>query len=180
MRYDRRGLTPTTRTKQEAMRDLVRDRVVDDVPAETYYETDRIVPFQHDTSRPTIASALLEFTNGAPRTYAVYVLECLQNKTHPSTVIQQGVSPVSVDRHKNAADSRRVIYVGMAKRVIDRLDEHLNKPGKQGANFTALYPPVRILQVGWFYGQNRTHEAEQLTAKMLKEEFPADYVAQPG
>lgn len=180
MRYEQRGLTPTTRSRKEALREVVRDRVVDDVPAEAYYETDRIVPFQHDTTRSTIASALLEFVTGEPRTYAVYVLECLQSKTNAGTVLRQGVSPASVTRYEDASDSRRTIYVGMAKQVINRVDQHLNKPGRQGANFTALYPPVRILQVGWFNDQDRTHEAEQLTAEILEEKFPTDFIAQPG
>ncbi|WP_147439914.1 GIY-YIG nuclease family protein [Haloarcula sp. Atlit-7R] len=162
------------------MYDEVRKRIVERVPSETYRETDQILPFKHDTSRSTIASAPLPFATGEPRTYAVYVLECLQSGTGPATALSQGVSTASVSRYGDAGGSRRVIYVGMAKRVLDRIDQHLNKPGSEGAYFTALYPPVRILQVGWFNGKEQARDAERLTAGLLEERFPNDFIAYPG
>lgn len=180
MRY-RVGTPATiTRTPDEALRDVVRDRIVEDVPTETYRESGDIAPFRYDTTRSTIATALLPFVTGEPRTYAVYVLECLKNKTAPGTVLEQGVSPSSVSRYQHAGAARRVIYVGVAKNVLDRLNQHLNRPGTEGANFTAMYPPVRILQVGWFNGQSRAESAEAVTATLLRERFPDDFVAYPG
>lgn len=180
MSYGLCGTASITRTREEAIRDEVRDRIVDDVPAKTYHDVERVLPFRHDTSRSTIASILLRFTTGEPRTYAVYVLECLQNSAEPTTALLQGVSASSVSRYADAGASRRVIYIGMAKRVLDRLDQHLNKPGREGANFTALYPPIRVLQVGWFNGQDQAQTAERLTAELLEEKYPKDFVAYPG
>lgn len=162
------------------MRDEVQERIVEGIPTETYHEAEQILPFKHDTSRSTIASALLPHTTGEPRTYAVYVLECLQNGTGAATVLSQGVSTTSVSHYGDAGECRRVIYVGMAKRVLDRIDQHLNKPGGEGAYFTALYPPIRVLQVGWFNGKEQAQEAERLTADLLEEKFPADFIAYPG
>lgn len=108
------------------------------------------------------------------------MLECLQSSSKPATVLSQGVSTNSVRRYDGAGDARRVVYVGVAKNVLNRLDQHLNYPGEEGANFTAMYPPARILQVGWFSGQGTAEEAERITADLLREKFPQDFIAYPG
>lgn len=169
-----------TRTREEALRDEVHDRIIDGVPSAAYDETSEIAPFRYDTSRATIAAALYPFTTGEPRTNAVYVLECLQNRTPAGTALRQGVSSASISRYQSAGDARRVLYVGVAQNVLDRIDQHLNYPGREGANFTALYPPVRILQVGWFTGKRTAEDAERLTATLLRNRFPDDFVAYPG
>lgn len=180
MRYRVGPPTSITRTREEALQDRVQEQIVDEVPNETHYETDDVVPFKYDTTRPTIAAALYPFTTGEPRTHAVYVLECLQRMTSPATVLDQGVSPASVTRYKDAGEARKVLYVGVAKNVLTRIDQHLNYPGEEGANFTAMYPPVRILQVGWFNAGATARDAERITAKRLREKFPHDFVAYPG
>ena len=64
--------------------------------------------------------------------------------------------------------------------LIRRLDEHINSPGQDGAQFTAMYPPARVVQVGWFSSYQEASRAEELAANLLRSKFPDDFVAQPG
>jgi predicted GIY-YIG superfamily endonuclease len=158
----------------------VRHQIVSETPRDTYHDLDGLAPFQRDTSISTIVNTLLPFTTGTTDSYAVYVLECLQEPTGAGVVVNQGVSESSVKRYKGVGKTRRVVYVGVAKNLLQRIDQHLNHPGRRGANFTALYPPVRVLQVGWFPRKKIAERAEEVTAELLRDRFPEDFISYPG
>lgn len=179
MEYPTESKAVRVSSNLNSFREFVRSEIVDQVPAETFQETTSPLPLQYDTSISGIHTALLPHVTGEVKNNAVYVIECLQTPATGSA-LQNGVTSYSVDKYSSARDARRVIYVGVAKNLIKRLDEHINSPGESGANFTALFSPIRVLQVGWFRTYDRAEQAEKLTANLLRERFPQDFVAYPG
>lgn len=161
-----------------SIEERVRKHIVDCIPTDTYRCSDVAAPFKWDTSIPKIINTLLPYATGG-WSNAVYVLECLQTPTNPGVLVQQGVSNTSIQEYQTAWQSRRIVYVGRSRNLHRRIHEHLNEQGEAGAYFTAMYPPVRILQVGWF-PHNIVAKAERLTQKLLQERFPEDFIAQPG
>lgn len=156
-------------------------RLASAVPDSSYTETSQIFPLQRDTSKKTIARCVRRFSDGDySRTDGVYVLECFRNPVPQGLALANQVSCNSLSRYYDLGNPRRVLYVGVSENVPRRINQHLNDPGDKGANFTAIYRPVRLLQVGWFSNYTRAERAEQLTAKILEMCFPRDYVAQPG
>lgn len=156
-------------------------RLASVVPEDSYTDTDQIFPLQWDTSDETIARCVGQFSDGdCSRTYGVYVFECFRQPVPRAVALKNQVSSNSVRQYYDLENPRRMLYVGVAKDVPQRVGEHLNDPGRRGAYFTAIYRPVRLLQVGWFNNQTRARRGEKLTAKFLRERFPDDYVAQPG
>jgi hypothetical protein len=154
-------------------------QIINSISEETYQEFDGIVPFKWDTSIPTIINALLPFCTEKRYNHAVYVLECLQTPARPGVVAKQGVSKSSIRRYEGVWKHRRLVYVGRSRNLIERIYNHLNEPGRKGANFTAIYPPVRVLGVGWFH-KSVYKRAEVYTQKLLQERFPHDFISQPG
>ncbi len=169
-----------TKGSQEYLLDQVREEIVEKVPSDSYWETDQLLPLKYDKSISTLTIALFPFADGSFRTNAVYVLEGLRSPTSAGTALLQGVSSKSLAKYTGLDGYRRVLYVGVTSNLIQRLDQHLNSPADDGAYFTALYPPVRILQVGWFRTYQRAERAEKITANLLRERFPNDFVAYPG
>jgi len=156
-------------------------RLASAVPDSSYTDTSQVFPLQRDTSKKTIARCVRQFSDGDySRTDGVYVLECFRNPVPPGSALANQVSYNSLSRYHDLGEPKRVLYVGVSENVPRRIHQHLNDPGGQGANFTAIYRPVRLLQVGWFKNYTRAERAEQLTAKFLEMRFPSDYVAQPG
>lgn len=182
MHYPRMSSIEATITKgtQEYFLDQVREEIVDEVPSDPYWGTDQFLPLKHDTSISTLVMTSLPFADGSFRTDAVYVLECSSTPTSPGTALLQGVSSNSLAEYTGIDEYRRVLYVGVTSNLVRRLDEHLNSPADDGAYFTAVYPPVRLLQVGWFRTYRRAERAEKITADLLQEKFPNDFVAYPG
>ncbi|WP_269782719.1 GIY-YIG nuclease family protein [Halobacterium wangiae] len=76
--------------------------------------------------------------------------------------------------------ANRILYVGVTVNLLKRLDEHLNNSGSGPADFTKVFPPIRILNVNWYPSYQIACQAERITADLLAEEFPEDFVAQPG
>ncbi len=156
-------------------------RLASAVPDSSYTEASQIFPLQRDTSKKTIARCVRQFSDeDYSRTDGVYVLECFRNPVTPGSALANQVSCNSLSRYYDLGNPRRVLYVGVSENVPRRINQHLNDPGDKGANFTAIYRPVRLLQVGWFRNYTRAERAEKLTAKFLEMRFPSDYVAQPG
>lgn len=169
------------RTRPNSLKHRVWDRVVSDVPDTSYRGGDDYSPLQKDTSRKTIASCVKQFNEGDySRTDGVYVLECCQSPIPVGQAILDDISEASIKRYYNLNNPRRVLYVGVSEDVPQRLDQHLNDPGNAGANFTAIYCPFRVLQIGWFSNYGVAERAEVITAEFLREKFPQDFVAQPG
>jgi predicted GIY-YIG superfamily endonuclease len=115
--------------------------------------------------------------DGCPRTDAVYVLECRPN-THPTATAARYFERVDQPWTGTVAGAKRLLYVGVTTNLHRRLHEHLNSPGNRGAQFTTVFPPLRILDVAWYSSYQEAQDAERLTAQLLQEAFPDDYVYQ--
>jgi len=168
-----------TQTPGEVLREEVQSRIVDQVPTDSYQQTSDPLPLMHDDSISSIVLELLPHTDGSFADNAVYVLECIQTPGI-STAIRYGISLASISRYKNLDGADRVVYVGVSSNLLRRLHQHINLPVEEGANFTALYRPIRVLQVGWFRSYDRAEKAEALAANLLDDRFPDDFVAYPG
>jgi len=179
MHYRDSGASLPRLQGDEAVRYRLRHDVVSSIPTDVWYEADDYLPLRHDTDPLTIASTAFRFCTGEPRSYAVYVLECAYSRQHRNVAATQlgAYRPGWKDEVDSA---RRLIYVGRAKNLLKRLHQHLNEPGDVGANFTAVFPPVRILDVSWYPSKFTADRAERFTAELLRERFPDDYISQPG
>mgnify|MGYP000073547065 CR=1 FL=1 len=174
------GGAPVVRKQfgSQPLQEFVSDEVAK-VPNGTWHDVDRYLPFRLDTSPWTIARECLSHCDGTRASNAVYVLECFQTSDHQNVAVQH-LQKTKSNWKGSVEDARRVIYVGKSINLIRRLDRHLNDPGGKGAEFTTVFPPVRVLHVLWFNSRSKMDKAEPMTADMLRDRFPADYVSQPG
>jgi hypothetical protein len=156
--------------------------VVPRVPETSWLELDddpASLPLRYDTSFETIVLAALPHATGSTlRTKAVYVLECRHNRRFGSTAVTNDIN-IGHDWGETSS-ATRLLYVGVTVNLLSRLDQHLNSPGKRGANFTGVFPPMRILDVSWWATYQRAQRAEKLIADGLEDRFEGDYVAYPG
>jgi len=160
------------------LRSQIEQEVIPQIPSDQWLDCDEHLPLAHSTRVGSIVQALLPHTTGSRKTDAVYVLECRNNSNQLSDSIRYLGRSTSYWKPDKVKSSRRLIYVGVAQNPLKRLNQHLNDPGNEGANFTGIFPPMRVLNVSW-YGSYRTAErAEILTAELIQEEFPEDYVVQ--
>jgi len=178
MHYGSTGYT-ITQTPREALRSDVQSRVVADIPPDSYTETNQPLPLKHSSSIPAIVNAVFPHADGSFKDNAVYVLECLQTPSL-GTALQNGVSGISAAEYADLGDPDRVIYVGVTRNMVRRLYEHLNAPGDDGAYFTALYRPIRVLNIGWFRSYDQANRAESIAADLLRDRYPDEFVAYPG
>ena len=208
MHYTQRGVPITVprqaRCREDVLRERIRNEVLPTIPRDSWQETDEILPLTEPDLGPWgIAAACLRFCDGSLQSDAVYVLECKKNSRYREDAIYELAkagkrsweSPPSWWERPNQAD--RIIYVGYTTNLVRRFDEHLNSPGFNrdgGANFTTLFPPVRILSVEWYgdsyvngesdqyFGDGhdvpRAILAERITAELMEEEFPEDFIYQ--
>lgn len=161
------------------LRKRIEREVIEEIPQETWLEADRPLPFQYDLSPSAIILECLPHCNGRNATNAVYVLECFHTRDHQNVAIQHLQKTVR-QWVGSVNQSRRVLYVGKTIKLIKRLDQHLNDPGSGGAEFTTVFPPVRVLNVTWYSTKQEMDRAEPLTAQLLRNRFAEDYVSQPG
>lgn len=157
----------------------VRDEVVPRIPADSWQETDEPLPLQYHTDVWTIATVALPHCTGGRKTDAVYVLECIHNTQYQHTALSE-LGKYKKKWQKKIPSANRLLYVGVTKNLVRRLDQHLNNTDDRGAHFNRVFPPVRLLDVSWYSSYTQAHRAEELTAKLLRERFPGDYVSQPG
>lgn len=134
--------------QQEPLENRIRYKIVPEVPDDSWYEYENELPLQHATDTWTIALVCMPFCTAQPRTDAVYVLECLPNSGYrQSTAMHFGRA--NKPWNGRVEGKNRLLYVGMTKNVLRRLNDHLNSAGDKGAHFTAVFPPVRVLHISW-------------------------------
>jgi predicted GIY-YIG superfamily endonuclease len=162
--------------QRETLDDLA-EHIAHRVPTDSYEDPGTPAPFTRDSGLNSIVMECLPFCTGAPRTDAVYVLECLQNTSYKRASAQY---PHRTNKpwEGDVEQAERLIYVGMTVNLLRRIDEHLNSPGDDGAHFTTVFPPVRLLDVSWWPSFSEAMRAEEKVADHLKERFPSDYVYQ--
>ncbi|WP_152420990.1 GIY-YIG nuclease family protein [Halorubrum coriense] len=135
----------------------------------------------HDVTRKRVAKLVKGFSDGSTdRTNAVYVLEC-QWKTVSQKVVREELRlQNNVSWIDEAQSNKRLLYVGVSTAVPSRLWKHALGRG-DGANFTQMFPPTRLLSIQWFNRESDAYRAEELTAEILREEtHDGVYVSQPG
>ncbi|MFC6875422.1 GIY-YIG nuclease family protein [Halobellus marinus] len=74
--------------------------------------------------------------------------------------------------------AERIIYVGVTVNLQRRLLEHVDAIDSDGAEFTQVFPPLRVLDVSWYRSYRRAHRAEKRVADAISERFSTDYVYQ--
>lgn len=159
--------------------DYIESEIIPRVPEDMWLETDGLFPFQRSTNIWTIVNEAFPHCTGEKKTDCVYVLECRQNSRHQhAALLDLEKDKRRWQKEVNGAD--RLIYVGLAKNLLRRLDQHLDESNRGGADFTHVFPPIRVLDVSWYSSYQRARRAEKLVAKYLSERFPNDCVWQPG
>lgn len=181
--FGRSESTPRRRTDRELaqrVRDVVPDRVNTALQKRPRSDCSDSC-LCHDVTRKRIAELVKEFSDGSmERTDAVYVLECQLKSVSQKVVREELQLQNDVSWIYEAQDSRRLIYVGVSTVVPSRLWKHALGRG-DGANFTQMFPPTRLLSIQWFDREPDAYRAEKLTAEILREETQNGvYVSQPG
>lgn len=135
----------------------------------------------HDVTRKRVAELVNQFSDGSmDKTNAVYVLECQWKVVSQKVVREELRLQNDVSWVGEAQKNKRLVYVGVSKCVPNRLWKHAIGSG-DGANFTQMFPPTRLLSIQWFRRGPDAYRAEELTADILREEtHESVYVSQPG
>lgn len=133
----------------------------------------------HSPTRPKIAKLVKETRDDPIRSHGVYVLDC---KTAPLDLAKrrafEHLDITQVPWWLNAACKRdRLVYVGVSKRMVDRLHAHANFRG-DGGSFMKVFPPKRLIDINWFNTLAESYRAEVETADYLDNELEDAYVYQ--
>ncbi|QHS16509.1 hypothetical protein GWK26_04715 [haloarchaeon 3A1-DGR] len=128
-----------------------------------------------------MAELVKQFSDGTvERTNAVYVLECQLKSVTQKVVREELRLQNNVSWIEDAQENRRLVYVGVSTVVPNRLWKHAVGKG-DGANFTQMFPPTRLLSIQWFERKSDAYRAEELTAEILEEETHGRvHISQPG
>lgn len=156
----------------------VSNEIVPRIPENRWQDLDRLLPLRHDTSPGSVFLEALPHSDGSFRDFAVYVLECRQTTDWGQHAAVELGKPKQKRWSTDINGARRVIYVGVTINLMRRLMEHVDEDNDDGAEFTQVFPPVRVLDVSWFRNYQRASNAEKLVADRLAERFPEDYIMQ--
>lgn len=134
----------------------------------------------HNVDERRIAELVNGFASDERWTDGVYVLEC-RPRAVSQRVVREELQLQNDCRWINASkESDRLLYVGVSQNVPNRLREHAYARGN-GANFTQMFPAVRLISVEWYPTTTTAYRAEEITADVLERSTAEDvYVAQPG
>lgn len=169
--------SPIQPTYQHPTLDDFIEDIAKRVPSDPWQETEELLPLRHGSNANAIVSACLPYCTGETRTDAVYVLECLSNSRYRDSAAYH-FGRISKPWDGDIETANRIIYVGMTINLFRRLDEHLNSQGEDGAHFTTVFRPIRVLDVSWWPSFRDALRAEEELAAQLDERFPDDYVYQ--
>ena len=174
---------PRLKTDRELscrVRDVVPDRVITallDRPDSDC--TDQCLC--HNVTQKRVAELVKQFSDGTTaKTNAVYVLECQMKSVTQKVVREELRLQNNVSWIYDAQENKRLVYVGVSTVVPSRLWKHAIGNG-DGANFTQMFPPSRLLSIQWFEREADAYRAEEITADILREvTHDGIYVSQPG
>ena len=175
----RTGCPVVSNTPRRTLASRIQEEVISDFPTHPWRFANDPCPLQYDTDSCTLVSICLPFCDATPRTNAVYVLECMKNKRYRQTAATR-LGKLKPQWDASICDADRILYVGMTVNLLRRLNEHLNHPERKAADFTAVFRPIRLLSVTWYSSISEAARAEPLTASLLRDAFPSNYVSQPG
>lgn len=135
----------------------------------------------HNVDQKRIAQLIQPFSDLSDNwRYSVYVLEC-KLRSVSQKVVREELELQQKSRWVEKAQSySRLVYVGVAKRVNERLMQHASARGK-GANFTQTFPAMRVLSVDYYPRRSIAYDAEVITADILERQTNEEvYISQPG
>jgi len=133
----------------------------------------------HNVTLERILLLGLQFADGSERSDAVYVLECRHRSGEQERIAIEELRLQNPWWVRKAQQSERLFYVGVSKKVLYRLRQHVAGQGK-GANFTQIFPPSRLITINWYENYSEARRAEELTEQVLSEELEDELVYQPG
>lgn len=177
---DSRPRSQTDRELTHRVRDVVPDRVITALQERPDSDcADQCLC--HDVTRKRVAELVKQFSDGTTaRTNAVYVLECQVKSVTQKVVREELRLQNDVSWIYDAQQNKRLVYVGVSTVVTSRLWKHAMGNG-DGANFTQMFPPSRLLSIQWFEMESDAYRAEEITADVLREvTHDGIYVSQPG
>jgi hypothetical protein len=162
----------------QTVSEKISEEVLPRIPEDRWKDVDRPLPLRFDTSIDAVVLEALRHCTGSFRDFAVYVLEC-RHTTEWGQHAAVELGKVKQQRWRGDLDgARRVIYVGMTVNLSRRLLEHVQEDNDEGAEFTQIFPPLRVLDVSWYRNRRRVARAEKMLADAIDERFPGDYVMQ--
>ena len=150
----------------------------------TPWHRDNICPDEclcHNPSRAAVRDQLEPFLLESDPTYnhAVYVLECRRRSREAATYLALDELDIcSIPGWVRAAPQfDRLFYIGVSQRPAVRIYQHAIA---SGANFTELFPPVRIVDIDWYTNVAESYREEVRKADRYRAAYPDAYVSQPG
>lgn len=154
------------------------EQCVRELPKEHYKQSQEKHPLQRNIDLNTVICSLLPFCTGSSRTNAVYILECIHSANWRGAAVRVH-KKMKTDRWGDEIDSAsRLIYVGSTNCLYERIRQHINPKNSRGADFTQIFPPVRVLGVVWFETYREAHNCEKVVADKVRDRFPDSYVMQ--
>ena len=136
-------------------------------------QTHRVCPHSclcHDPSRLDVGRMVNEYVTDPYNEgrHAVYVLECKHRSLGKASTIALDV--IQSDRTdapywvRNGAKAQQRVYVGVSKRVRDRIYNHAQGTG---GRFPQVFPPLRILDISWYHLTGTSYDAEAEVAERI-------------
>lgn len=131
----------------------------------------------HNSSRAEIAKMVGDTRPNPYFNHAVYVLECQHRPEKSAQKIAFDELDISSLPYwvKRGSRSERLIYVGLSKRAVTRLYNHVNA---DGGSFTKVFPPVRLLNIDWYATLAESYREDPKKADLLDEHLDDTYVFQ--
>ena len=120
----------------------------------------------HNVDIERVATLVKQFSDLSSDTDGVYVLECKSRRTSQRAVREELHLQHDSWWVDEAQRNDRLLYVGVSKNVVNRLQEHAAARGS-GANFTQMFPAQRLLSVEWYPAVSVAYRAEEITAAVL-------------
>lgn len=161
------------------LRRHIRREVVPRIDLKHWRDVDRPLPLRYRTDFWTVFCCTLPYVDGRrSHSRSVYVLECI-DADDPRGVAQLRLGKTIPQSWPDQGwGANRRIYVGRSSAVVWRLYQHVNDDPEEGADFTQVFQPVRILDIEFYRHMSKCSRAEKMTADMIQEEFPDDFVYQ--
>ncbi|WP_152031288.1 hypothetical protein [Natrarchaeobaculum aegyptiacum] len=133
----------------------------------------------HASSQSEISRMVGKTRDNPYFNHAVYVLECRHRPEKSAKLL--AINALDVKSVPGwvigAARSERLLYVGLSKRPVTRIWHHATA---RGANFTKVFPPVRLLDIDWHPTLADSYREEPKKAQHLRKHLDKAFVSQPG
>jgi predicted GIY-YIG superfamily endonuclease len=165
---------PTHTLKQR-----IRHEVLPQIGTTHWKGTGQHLPLRHRTDFNTVLCCALPHADGRrSHSRAVYVVECVDTANPREVACRRLKKTIKHEWPDKGHEAHRRIYVGRSKSVAHRLHQHVSDDPEEGADFTQVFQPVRILNITFYRHRTVYHRAERLTAELLQQELSDTYVHQ--